>query len=125
MHGRKKEILIKGGVNISPIAVENALLEAHPELSAAYVVGTQHPRWGEDVCATIILKSDCADSPQQLAERITQRGQNGEIPGLSTYEAPARVIPISHADLPLTSTGKVQRSKLRETVQNWTDQGTA
>ena len=116
MHGRKKEIIIKGGVNISPIAVENALLDACPELDAVYVIGLRHDRWGEDVCAAAIFKSGIDQS--EAARDILRRGQSGQIPGLSTYEAPSRIIPITSEDRPLTSTGKVQRSALQDMIQN-------
>ena len=119
MHGRKKEIIIKGGVNISPIAVENALLDACPELHAVYVIGLRHDRWGEDVCAAAIFKSGPDQS--EAAQDILRRGQSGQIPGLSTYEAPSRIIPITSEDRPLTSTGKVQRSALQEMIQNQID----
>jgi len=121
MHGRKKEILIKGGVNISPIAVENALRDACPEIDATYVIGLQHDRWGEEVCAAVIFKTSVQDT-QQAADKIVEAGQKGLIPNLSTYEAPARIIVITQEDLPLTSTGKVQRSALREKIQTWLDQ---
>ena len=119
MHSRKKEIIIKGGVNISPIAVENALLDACPELDAVYVIGLRHDRWGEDVCAAAIFKSGIDQS--EAAQDIFRRGQSGQIPGLSTYEAPSRIIPITSEDRPLTSTGKVQRSALQEIIQNQID----
>ena len=115
MHGRKKEIIIKGGVNISPIAVENALLDACPELDAVYVIGLRHDRWGEDICAVAIFKSGI--NPSESARDLLERGQSGQIPGLSTYEAPSRIIPITSEDRPLTSTGKVQRSALQEIIQ--------
>ena len=119
MHGRKKEIIIKGGVNISPIAVENALLDACPELDAVYVIGLRHDRWGEDVCAAAIFKSGINES--EAARDILSRGQSGQIPGLSTYEAPSRVIPITSEARPLTSTGKVQRSALQDIIQDQID----
>jgi long-chain acyl-CoA synthetase len=119
MHGRKKEIIIKGGVNISPIAVENALLDACPELDAVYVIGLRHNRWGEDVCAAAIFKSGINES--EVARDILSRGQSGKIPGLSIYEAPSRVIPITSEDRPLTSTGKVQRSALQDVIQDQID----
>jgi long-chain acyl-CoA synthetase len=121
MHGRKKEIIIKGGVNISPIAVENALRDAFPEIGATYVIGTQHDRWGEDVCAAVIFHTATQDIAH-AARNMIERGQAGLIANLSTYEAPARVIPITPEDLPLTSTGKVQRGALREKIQTWIDQ---
>ena len=125
IHGRKKEIIIKGGVNISPIAVENALLAALPDLSAAYVIGTRHDRWGEDVCAAVIFKPSHNGDSRQTAADIVHLGQRGQIPNLSAYESPVKIIPITHADLPLTSTGKVQRSALRDIVQEWIDSGKA
>lgn len=119
MHSRKKEIIIKGGVNISPIAVENALLDACPELDAVYVIGLRHDRWGEDVCAAAIFRSGTDEA--EAARDILKRGQSGKIPGLSTYEAPSRIIPITPEDRPLTSTGKVQRNALQEIIQNQID----
>ena len=120
IHGRKKEIIIKGGVNISPIAVENALLDACPEINAAYAIGLRHDRWGEDVCAAVIFKSAITDE-QTAIDAILQRGQNGQIPGLSTYEAPSHIVAITQEDRPLTSTGKVQRSALRDIIQKQID----
>ena len=119
MHSRKKEIIIKGGVNISPIAVENALLDACPELDAVYVIGLRHDRWGEDVCAAAIFRS--GTDQFEAAQDILRRGQSGQIPGLSTYEAPSRIIPITPEDRPLTSTGKVQRIALQEIIQDQID----
>jgi long-chain acyl-CoA synthetase len=117
MHGRKKEILIKGGVNISPIAVENALRDAFPEILATYVVGIQHDRWGEEVCAAVIFQPFIEDQ-KRAADHIVETGQMGRIANLSTYEAPARIMAITAEDLPLTSTGKVQRSALRKKIQD-------
>ena len=57
----------------------------------------------------------------EAARDILRRGQSGQIPGLSTYEAPSRIIPIASEDRPLTSTGKVQRSALQEMIQNQID----
>ncbi len=124
VHGRKKEILIKGGVNVSPIAVENALVEALSDLSAAYVVGIEDPRWGEDICAALIFRNGLTPEKQAAAAlRIVQAGQAGQIPGLSPYEAPRKVIPMQPHLLPMTSTGKVQRNALREIVQKMVTRG--
>jgi long-chain acyl-CoA synthetase len=115
IHGRAKEIIIKGGVNISPIAVENALVESVSEVSAAYVVGIPSGRWGEEVCAAVVFDETVSpDAKIAHSEDILRRAAAGDIPGLSSFEAPATVIPIDAAALPKTSTGKVQRSRLRE-----------
>ncbi len=117
IHGRAKEIIIKGGVNISPIAVENALVEAVDDVEAAYVVGLPSERFGEDVCAAIVLKADVADVERRSRE-IRDLAADGGIDALSSYEAPAEIVPIQPEALPKTSTGKVQRSVLRDTLAN-------
>ncbi len=118
IHGRKKEILIKGGVNISPVAVENALVEAVPELAAAYVVGVEDRRMGEEVCALVIFKDEVpAQEESTVMERIVEDGRAGRIPGLSPFEAPGVVLSFPPDELPMTSTGKVQRSALRDIVR--------
>ena len=118
VHGRVKEIIIKGGVNISPIAVENALVEALEDVVAAYVVGIDHPRWGEAICAAVVIENGLSpEAARARAAWIVETGQAGGIPGLSAYEAPSRVIPVQPESLPMTSTGKVQRSALREVVR--------
>ncbi len=118
VHGRKKEILIKGGVNISPIAVENALVDAFDELAAAYVIGLDDPRWGENICAALIFRNGLSPEAQtELARTIVQTGQDGRIPNLSAYEAPCKAVPFEKDNLPMTSTGKVQRSALRKIIQ--------
>ena len=58
--------------------------------------------------------------PNQL-EIFSDADKAAKIPGLSTYEAPSRIIPITSEDRPLTSTGKVQRSALQEVIQNQID----
>ncbi len=115
IHGRKKEILIKGGVNISPVAVENALVESVPELAAAYVVGIEDGRMGEEVCAVVIFKDGLLS--QEIIDRILEDGREGRIAGLSAFEAPRVVLPFEPEKLPMTSTGKVQRSALRDIVR--------
>ena len=122
VHSRKKEIVIKGGVNISPIAVENALVEAFPELAAAYVTGLEDERWGQDVCAALVFRNGMAPGKQvEAAGRILSEGLAGNVANLSAFEAPCRTIPFSPDRLPMTSTGKVQRSALREIVQEIVD----
>jgi long-chain acyl-CoA synthetase len=115
IHGRAKEIIIKGGVNISPIAVENALAESVPEIAAAYVIGVPSERWGEEICSVVVFdKAVSADRYTELALAIVARAAAGGIPGLSPFEAPASIRPMDEESLPKTSTGKVQRSRLKD-----------
>lgn len=126
VHSRKKEIVIKGGVNISPIAVENALVEAFPELTAAYVTGLEDERWGQEVCAALVFRNGMAPAMQKdAAGRILNSGQAGTVANLSPFEAPCKTIPFDPDRLPVTSTGKVQRSVLREIVQEMVDRDEA
>ncbi|MDE2887491.1 MAG: class I adenylate-forming enzyme family protein [Gemmatimonadota bacterium] len=118
VHSRKKEIVIKGGVNISPIAVENALVEAFPDLAAVYVTGLEDERWGQDVCAALVFRNGMAPEMQEeAARRILDAGRAGTVANLSPFEAPFKTIPFDPDRLPMTSTGKVQRNVLRKILQ--------
>ncbi|CAF1181647.1 unnamed protein product [Rotaria sordida] len=64
--GRQKEIIIRGGVNIYPIEIENAIIE-HPSVAQAQVFSVPDKRYGEEVCAWIILKPNV---PKCRAEDI-------------------------------------------------------
>jgi acyl-CoA synthetase (AMP-forming)/AMP-acid ligase II len=54
--GRVKDIIITGGENVSPAEVE-AVLRQHPDVADVAVIGTPHPRWGEQVTAVVVRKS--------------------------------------------------------------------
>ena len=130
MKGRIKEIIIKGGVNISPAAVEDALLKNFPDIDEVCVVGYPDERMGEEVAAVITLQSlaSSAKKPgfneKEFAERIQQEGGLGKISGLSSYEAPAKIFVVAE-EIPKTSTGKIQRVKVKEMVAEWAAKGKA
>jgi fatty-acyl-CoA synthase len=99
---RSKDIIISGGENISSIEVEDALYK-HPAVGAAAVVAKPDDKWGETPCAFIELK------PGQKATRedlIVWCRNN-----LAGYKCPRYVV---FTELPRTSTGKIQKFKLRE-----------
>lgn len=110
LKGRKKELVIKGGVNISPVAVENALLKISSALDQAYVVGVPDERYGEEVGAFLIWK---AGTDEEEALRKLKLTLITGTPHLSAYEVPQHLAHIEAAELPLTSTGKVQRTVLK------------
>ena len=114
VRGRLKEIIIKGGVNISPIAVENALLSTFPEVKACYVVGVADARMQEDIAAAVVLH-DAVEGEHVgcVADRILARAAAGTIAGLSAYESPRYIVPVRPEELPTTSSGKVQRIRLK------------
>jgi fatty-acyl-CoA synthase len=99
---RSKDIIISGGENISTIEVENALYR-HPAVLEAAVVARPDEKWGETPCAFVTLK----DSQQATATEIMAFCRQH----LAAYKIPRTVV---FGPLPKTSTGKVQKFKLRE-----------
>jgi long-chain acyl-CoA synthetase len=98
---RKKDLIIRGGFNVFPRDIEEALLE-HPSVATACVVGRPDPVYGEEVVAFVTLAAD-ADC-HELVEFGRQR--------LGGYKYP-REIRVLEA-LPLTPVGKADRRALRE-----------
>jgi fatty-acyl-CoA synthase len=99
---RSKDIIISGGENISSIEVEDALYK-HPAVAAAAVVAKPDDKWGETPCAFIELKPGAQADPDELLQWCRKH--------LASYKCPRYVV---FADIPKTSTGKIQKFKLRE-----------
>ncbi len=102
---RSKDIIISGGENISSIEVEDVLYR-HPAVLEAAVVARPDPKWGETPCAFVTLKSGMEDVSE--TDIIAFCRDN-----LAHYKAPRTVV---FGPLPKTSTGKIQKFKLRERV---------
>jgi 3-(methylthio)propionyl---CoA ligase len=100
---RSKDIIISGGENISSIEVEDALYR-HPAVAACAVVARPDPKWGEAPCAFIELKPGV---PAPTADAIIAHCRAH----LAAYKLPRTVV---FAELPKTSTGKIQKYVLRE-----------
>jgi len=101
-----KDIIISGGENISSIEVESALYK-HPQVAAAAVVAKPHPKWGESPCAFVELKSDVAPGAAVDADALIAFCREH----LSGFKLPKEVV---FMELPKTSTGKIQKFRLRE-----------
>jgi fatty-acyl-CoA synthase len=99
---RSKDIIISGGENISSIEVEDALYK-HPAVAAAAVVAKPDEKWGETPCAFVELKSGAQATEAELIAYCREH--------LARYKCPRHVV---FAELPRTSTGKIQKFKLRE-----------
>jgi fatty-acyl-CoA synthase len=99
---RSKDIIISGGENISSIEVEDALYK-HPAVQAAAVVAKPDDKWGETPCAFVELKPGAEATTQDLVEWCRKN--------LASYKCPRYIV---FAELPKTSTGKVQKFKLRD-----------
>jgi fatty-acyl-CoA synthase len=99
---RSKDIIISGGENISSIEVEDALYK-HPAVATAAVVAKDDDKWGETPCAFIELKPGQTATSDELMQWCRKN--------LAAYKCPRYVV---FAEIPKTSTGKIQKFKLRE-----------
>jgi len=99
---RSKDIIISGGENISSIEVEDALYK-HPAVMAVGVVAKPDDIWGETPCAFVELKTGASATPEELVQWCRKY--------LAGYKIPRTIV---FADIPKTSTGKIQKFKLRE-----------
>jgi fatty-acyl-CoA synthase len=100
---RSKDVIISGGENISSIEVEQAL-SAHPDVLEVAVIGTPDEKWGETPHAFVVPQKGAEIDGEQLREFA--RG------GLASYKLPGHITFLD--ELPTTSTGKVQKFRLRE-----------
>lgn len=104
--GRKKDLIIRGGENISAKEIED-VLHGHPQVREAAVVAMPHARLGEGVCA-YILAHDAAPSAQDLAAHVASSG-------LAKQKIPERFE--FREDFPRTASGKVRKDQLRADVK--------
>ena len=102
---RSKDIIISGGENISSIEIEEALYK-HEAVAVVGVVAMPHPKWGETPCAFVEL-IEGADITEE-ALRIYCKST------LAHFKVPSK---ICFQDIPRTSTGKIQKFRLREMAQ--------
>ena len=104
---RSKDIIISGGENISSIEVEDVLYK-HPAIQAAAVVAKPDEKWGETPCAFIELKPGKTATADDIIAWCRD--------GLARYKVPKHVV---FTELPKTSTGKIQKFKLRELAKGF------
>jgi acyl-CoA synthetase (AMP-forming)/AMP-acid ligase II len=100
---RADDMIIRGGENISPEEVENALY-THPAVEEAAVIGVPDPEWGQQPRAIVVLKEGEAATADELIEYCRER--------MSSFKRPRSVVFVD--ELPRTSTGKVLKRVLRE-----------
>ncbi len=99
---RKKELIIRGGYNVYPREVEEALYE-HPGVAAVAVVGIPHESLGEEVGAAVALKPGATATPDELQEFARDR--------VAAYKYPRQVWLVEQ--LPKGPTGKILRREVR------------
>jgi fatty-acyl-CoA synthase len=104
---RSKDIIISGGENISSIEVEDALFK-HPAVELAAVVAKPDEKWGETPCAFVELKPGMSATQEDLLDWCRDH--------LARYKCPRLIV---FAEIPKTSTGKVQKFVLRERARGF------
>jgi fatty-acyl-CoA synthase len=103
LRDRAKDIIISGGENISTVEVEH-VIEAHPAVGEAAVIGVPDEKWGERPKAFVVRRPGAEVTEDELLEYLRAH--------LARYKAPRAVEFLDR--LPRTSTGKVQKFELRE-----------
>ncbi len=105
---RSKDIIISGGENISSIEIEDVLYR-HPDIQGAAVVAKPDEKWGESPCAFIEIR----ENTNLTEDQIIQFCRNN----MAHFKCPTSVV---FGELPKTSTGKIQKYKLRKKLEKST-----
>jgi acyl-CoA synthetase (AMP-forming)/AMP-acid ligase II len=100
--GRNRDLIVRGGSNISPLEVEG-VLRSHPAVAEACVVGVGHEELGQEVHAFVTLCSQAATTEAELREYTARQ--------LADYMVPARIRLID--EMPLKGSGKIDRDRLQ------------
>jgi cyclohexanecarboxylate-CoA ligase len=104
--GRSKDLIIRGGENISVSEVENVLF-THPKIAGVAVVAMPDPRLVERACAFVIPRPGAALTLEELVAFLESRQ-------LARHKFPERLELVT--EFPMTPSGKIQKYKLRETI---------
>jgi fatty-acyl-CoA synthase len=101
--GRIKDMVIRGGENVYPREIEE-FLYTHDEVSDVSVVGVPDERYGEELCAFVVMRRGGSLTEDAVREYCRSR--------LAHYKVPRYVVFTD--GFPMTVTGKVQKFKMRE-----------
>jgi acyl-CoA synthetase (AMP-forming)/AMP-acid ligase II len=102
---RKKDVIISGGENIYPKEIENVLY-GHPKIKEAAVFGVPDAKWGEAVCAAVILTENESLTEEEIVSYCKEN--------LASYKKPQTVR--FFESFPKNTLGKIQKDKLKEAV---------
>jgi fatty-acyl-CoA synthase len=105
---RAKDLIKSGGEWISSVDLENALM-GHPAVREAAVVAIPHPKWAERPLAAVVLKDGRQATADELREHLAERFSRWQLPDAIVFLA----------EIPRTSVGKFQKSRLREMYAGW------
>ncbi|HTS24899.1 MAG TPA: long-chain fatty acid--CoA ligase [Bryobacteraceae bacterium] len=105
---RAKDLIKSGGEWISSVDLENALM-GHPSVREAAVIALPHPKWVERPLAAVVLKEGRTATAEELRAHLAQR--------FNRWQMPDSIVFVS--EIPRTSVGKFQKSRLREMFAGW------
>jgi acyl-CoA synthetase (AMP-forming)/AMP-acid ligase II/thioesterase domain-containing protein len=105
LHGRLNELINRGGEKIAPAEIESALLR-HPAIAEAAAFAIAHPRLGDDVAAAVIPHPGAQTTAAELRQFLQRE--------LASFKIPRHILLLDQ--LPKGATGKVQRRRLRESL---------
>jgi acyl-CoA synthetase (AMP-forming)/AMP-acid ligase II len=100
---RKKDLIIKGGENVSPSEIEQVIY-LHPAIAETAVVAVPDADFGEQICAVIQLRAGAVASESEIREHIARHTCKFKIPAYIVFQDA----------LPKTATGKIHKQLLRE-----------
>ncbi|MBS1887550.1 MAG: AMP-binding protein [Actinobacteria bacterium] len=101
--GRIKDMVIRGGENVYPREVEE-FLYAHPAIADVQIVGVPDPRYGEELCAWVLVRDGASLTEEEVREHCRRQ--------LAHFKVPRYVLFVE--EFPMTVTGKVQKFRMRE-----------
>ncbi len=104
--GRMKDIIIRGGENISPGEIEECILDL-PQIKQVKLVGVPHPVLQQEIAAAVVLKKGQSIEAEEIKEHV--RGH------LAKYKVPAYIAFLE--EIPMTTSGKVAIGQLREDME--------
>ena len=99
---RTKDMIVSGGFNVYPRQIEDVIGE-HPGVAQVAVIGTPHPKWGEQVTALVVPRKGESPDPEEIVALVAERK--------GKYQAPKVIEFIDQ--VPLTPVGKVDKKILR------------
>ena len=105
--GRKTNMIISGGINVSDVNVERVLRE-HPNLADVAILGISDEKWGERVVAAVVTEPDASPTESELLTWCRERDD------LAGFQRPKSIEFVE--ELPRSATGKVQKFKIEKEI---------
>jgi acyl-CoA synthetase (AMP-forming)/AMP-acid ligase II len=106
IEGRSDDTIIRGGENIAPAEIEDALVR-HPAVRECAVVGVADDEWGQRIAAAVVLEAGDTATADELRAWVRDRMRGSKTPDVIDFRA----------ELPYTETGKLLRREVRATFE--------